>query len=97
MQYMVGLGNLYKNILTPQDWKWGTLTQFYDELESKGIAVNVAPLVGHSTLRCGVMGYKSGPPTSEEFNQMKSSSIASASGATTASANARTSCLKAFS
>jgi N-acyl-D-amino-acid deacylase len=71
MQYMVGLGNLYKNVLTPQDWNWKTMTQFSDELETSGIALNVAPLVGHSTLRCGVMGYNSGPPTPEELNQMK--------------------------
>jgi N-acyl-D-amino-acid deacylase len=71
MQYMVGLGNLYKNVLTPEDWSWNTLAQFYEELESKGIALNVAPLVGHSTLRSGVMGYKSGPPTPEELDQMK--------------------------
>ncbi len=71
MQYMVGLGNLYKNVLTSQDWKWKTLTEFYDELEARGIALNVAPLVGHSTLRCGVMGYESGPPTSEELHHMK--------------------------
>ncbi len=71
MQYMVGLGNLYKAVLKPQDWHWRTLTQFYQELEAKGIAINVAPLVGHSTLRSGVMGYASGPPESEELKQMK--------------------------
>ena len=71
MQYMVGLGNLYKSVLKPQDWNWSTLSQFYQELETKGIALNVAPLVGHSTLRSGVMGYAGGPPTSDEMNQMK--------------------------
>ena len=71
LQYMVGLGNLYKKVLTPRDWKWKTLIQFYDELEAKGIALNVAPLVGHSTIRCAVKGYNSGPPNSEELNQMK--------------------------
>jgi len=71
MQYMVGLGSLYKSVLKPQDWKWKTLAQFYDELETRGIALNVAPLLGHSTLRCGAMGYESGPPISEKLNYMK--------------------------
>jgi N-acyl-D-amino-acid deacylase len=71
MQYMVGLGNLYKNVLKPIDWKWTTLAQFYDELETKGLALNVAPLVGHSTLRSGVMGYAGGIPTAEELDKMK--------------------------
>jgi N-acyl-D-amino-acid deacylase len=71
MQYMVGLGNLYKSVLLPQDWNWKTLSQFHEELETKGIALNVAPLVGHSTLRSGVMGYAGGPPNSEELNQMR--------------------------
>ena len=70
MQYMVGLGNLYKSVLKPQDWNWKTLGQFHEELEAKGIALNVAPLVGHSTLRSGVMGYANGPPASEELKQM---------------------------
>ena len=71
MQYMVGLGNLYKSVLKPQEWNWKTLGQFHEELEAKGIALNVAPLVGHSTLRSGVMGYAGGPPTSGELKQMK--------------------------
>jgi N-acyl-D-amino-acid deacylase len=70
MQYMVGLGNLYKSVLKSRDWNWHTLAQFYQELEGKGIAVNVAPLVGHSTLRSGVMGYADGPPTAEDLNEM---------------------------
>jgi N-acyl-D-amino-acid deacylase len=57
--------------MAPEDWKWGTLSRFYEELENKGIAVNVAPLVGHSTLRAGVMGYESGPPNGDELKRMK--------------------------
>jgi len=71
MQYMIGLGGLYQKALAPRDWRWRTLSQFYDELEKKGVAVNVAPLVGHSTLRAATMGYESGPPSSDELQQMK--------------------------
>ncbi|MEN8758308.1 MAG: D-aminoacylase, partial [Desulfobacterales bacterium] len=71
MQYMVGLGGFYQKVLTPQDWKWKTLAQFYEELENKGVAVNLAPLVGHSTLRSAVMGYENGPPSPDELKQLK--------------------------
>jgi N-acyl-D-amino-acid deacylase len=71
MQYMVGLGALYQKVLEPQDWRWKTLARFYQELADKGIAVNVAPLVGHSTLRCGAMGYEAGPPSSDQLDRMK--------------------------
>ncbi len=71
MQYMIGLGGLYQKVLAPGDWKWKTLSQFYEGLEKKGLAVNVAPLVGHSTLRAAVMGYESGPPSPDELRQMK--------------------------
>jgi N-acyl-D-aspartate/D-glutamate deacylase len=71
MQYMIGLGGLYQKVLAPRDWKWQTLSQYYEELGKKGLAVNVAPLVGHSTLRAGVMGYESGPPARDELKRMK--------------------------
>jgi N-acyl-D-amino-acid deacylase len=71
MQYMIGLGSLYQKVLAPRDWKWRTLSQFYEALEKKGVAVNVAPLVGHSTLRSAVMGYASGPPSADELKRMK--------------------------
>jgi N-acyl-D-amino-acid deacylase len=71
MQYMIGLGSLYQKALAPADWKWRTLARFYEELGQNGIAVNVAPLVGHSTLRCGVMGYEGRPPSSDELKQLK--------------------------
>jgi len=71
MQYMIGHGGLYQKVLAPRDWKWKTLSQFYEELEKKGVALNVAPLVGHSTLRAAVMGYASGPPSSGELQRMK--------------------------
>ena len=71
MQYMTGLGNLYQKVLAPADWRWRTLAHFYEDLAMNGIAVNVAPLVGHSTLRCAVMGYESTAPTSDELNRLK--------------------------
>ena len=71
MQYMTGLGGLYQKSLAPADWRWKTLAHFYDDLGKNGVAVNVAPLVGHSTLRSAVMGYEAGPPSSDELNRLK--------------------------
>ena len=71
MQYMTGLGGFYQKALAPRDWKWKTLAQFYEELEDHGVAVNLAPLVGHSTLRSAVMGYQSGPPSPDQLKQLK--------------------------
>lgn len=70
MEYMTDLGRLYKKWLTPEDWKWETLDDFYDHLSDRGTAVNMVPLVGHSTLRANVMGYRSGPPDPQEMHQM---------------------------
>jgi N-acyl-D-amino-acid deacylase len=71
MQYMIGLGSLYQQNLAAGDWKWKTLSKFYQSLENKSLAVNVAPLVGHSTLRTAVMGYETGPPPSDKLEAMK--------------------------
>ena len=71
MQYMIGLGSLYQQTLSDGDWKWKTLSKFYQSLENKSLAVNVAPLVGHSTLRTAVMGYETGPPSHDRLEAMK--------------------------
>jgi N-acyl-D-amino-acid deacylase len=35
------------------------------------VAINLAPLVGHSTLRSAVMGYEGGPPSPQQLKEMK--------------------------
>jgi len=53
------------------DLDWSTLGEYLDRLERQGIALNVAQLVGHGTIRNAVMGYKKRQPTSEELDKMK--------------------------
>ena len=53
------------------DMDWSTLGEYSDRLERQGIALNVAQLVGHGTIRTAVMGYENRPPTREELNKMK--------------------------
>ena len=71
MEYMTDLGKYYKDHIPLKNWNWQTLDNFYEQLFDKGTAVNVAPLVGHSTLRVNVMGYESRPPDQAEMKQMK--------------------------
>jgi N-acyl-D-amino-acid deacylase len=50
-----------------------SLSQFFGQLESQGIAVNVGSLVGHNTIRKQVMGSAARKPTEEELNRMMQS------------------------
>ncbi len=71
MEYMTGLGHLYLNELPDKTWNWNTLDDFFTQLLATGSAVNIVPLVGHSTLRSNVMGYKSKFPDKDEMAMMK--------------------------
>lgn len=70
MEYITDLGRLYKRCLPSEDWNWKTLDEFYNHLSARGTAVNMVPLVGHSTLRANVMGYRSESPDPQEMSQM---------------------------
>lgn len=50
---------------------WTSMDEYLTRLETQGISVNVAALVGQGTVRCAVMGFKDGPPTSEELEAMQ--------------------------
>jgi len=47
------------------------LAPYLDEVESRGLGMNVAFLVGHNTVREGVMGSEDRAPTPEELEEMK--------------------------
>ena len=49
---------------------WGTFGEYFDRLRRQGVAVNVAPLAGHATLRGEVMGMEHRPPTADELAAM---------------------------
>ncbi|TET71175.1 hypothetical protein E3J39_05110 [Candidatus Bathyarchaeota archaeon] len=51
---------------------WDTMGEWFDRVESTGISLNMAPLVGHGTIRYKVMGddYKR-HSTEEELEEMK--------------------------
>jgi N-acyl-D-amino-acid deacylase len=52
-------------------WNWSTFREYLDQMEKQGVALNVAPLVGHGTLRIAVMGVDNRLPTPEELEKME--------------------------
>lgn len=52
-------------------WDWQSIGEFYQKVEARGTAMNLAPLVGQGTIRLAVMGFASASPTTEEMRQMK--------------------------
>ena len=49
------------------DWGWQSYGDFATRLGSGGLGLNVAPLVGHVTVRAAVMGYAQRPPSLTAF------------------------------
>jgi N-acyl-D-amino-acid deacylase len=49
---------------------WHTLAEYFTALEEGGIAINVACLVGHGSVRAAAMGLDSRPATSAEIRRM---------------------------
>jgi N-acyl-D-aspartate/D-glutamate deacylase len=55
------------------DLRWRSMGEFLDRLERGGVALNVAQLVGHGSVRAGVTGaLNPAPPTADELAQMES-------------------------
>lgn len=54
--------------LTP--W-WTDFDGYAEALEARGLAINVAPLAGHGTLRVAAMGVDARPPTADELARME--------------------------
>ena len=53
------------------DWRWRSYAEFADRLGAGGLGLNVAPLVGHVTVRAAAMGYAQRPPTAQELGLMQ--------------------------
>jgi len=61
-----------KPMLDPSlELDWNTMDEYFKKLESKGISLNVASLVGHGTVRACVMGFDDREPTQSELEEMK--------------------------
>lgn len=52
------------------DWDWKRTSDYFDAIESNGIATNVGMLVGHGTIRYNVLGTRHRAPSPEELEQI---------------------------
>lgn len=52
------------------DYAWSDVASYLDALEQRGLALNVAQLVGHGTVRTAVKGSEPGPATADELARM---------------------------
>ena len=68
MQYLVN--TVFLSEEEKKKWKWETQSDYINEIRTKGTSVNIASLVGHGTIRVGVMGFKQDPPTKTELKKM---------------------------
>jgi N-acyl-D-amino-acid deacylase len=50
---------------------WSTGGDFFDRIEATRTTVNLAPLVGHGTVRLAVLGMDARPPTGDEIERMR--------------------------
>jgi N-acyl-D-amino-acid deacylase len=50
---------------------WSTFDEFYQSIESRGTAINIASLVGNGTIRTCVLGMSERKPSDAELGQMK--------------------------
>ncbi|HYY89279.1 MAG TPA: amidohydrolase family protein, partial [Chloroflexota bacterium] len=50
---------------------WRTMGEYLATLETNGLGINVAALVGHGTVRRAVMGYDMRQPTPDELAEMR--------------------------
>lgn len=53
-------------------FNWTSFADYLNKLDEQGIAINVAPLVGHGTIRRCVIGLEKRASTNDELEKMKS-------------------------
>ena len=56
--------------LPPLAWDWTTFGSYLDVLRRQGLSINVAPLVGHGTVRLLAMGLGDGRPSADQRRAM---------------------------
>ena len=59
--------------MTPEavEWKWRTVGEYLDQLESNGLAMNIATLAPHGTVRISAMGLAKGSPSKSQMKKMR--------------------------
>jgi N-acyl-D-amino-acid deacylase len=65
------LHGFFGSFVATLGWPWRRYGEFMAALEAGGLALHVATLVGHVTLRATVMGYAQRPPTAAELDALR--------------------------
>jgi N-acyl-D-amino-acid deacylase len=60
--------------MTPRqvEWKWRTVGEYLDRIESNGLALNIAALAPHGPIRISAMGLAKGAPSKSQMKKMRS-------------------------
>ncbi len=53
------------------DWNWTDLAGYRHTLHERGVGMNVAPLVGHGSVRSSVVGFEDRPASADEVRAMQ--------------------------
>ena len=67
------LESSWRNLLPREglEYEWNTMAEYFDVLEKRGQAYNVAILTGHNTLRTNAMGFKARFAEKNDIESMK--------------------------
>lgn len=59
--------------MTPERiaWKWRTVGEYLDRIESNGLAINIATLAPHGPVRISAMGLAKGSPSKSQMRKMR--------------------------
>ena len=68
MQYLVNTVVLKET--DKRNWNWKKQCDYIEFLASKGMPFNIVSLVGHGTIRVGVLGFEKRKPTTKELSKM---------------------------
>lgn len=63
----------YQSSRVPEGFQydWTNMDSYLKRLEKQGTALNIAPVVGHGTVRQNIMGYENREPTEGELDEMR--------------------------
>jgi N-acyl-D-amino-acid deacylase len=70
-EYLEELRGFALHVPEGMDFSWRTFGDYLDAFDAGGLALNVAHLVGHGTLRIAAMGFARRPPTPGELSTMR--------------------------
>ena len=63
----------YESSRVPDDFSydWSSMGTYMARIDRQGAALNIAPVIGHGTVRENVFGYDSKVPSKAELEEMK--------------------------